>query len=369
MINLTIATLRKEKKVTQAELASFLGVTFQTISKWENGITMPDVSVLPLIAKYFNVSTDEILGLKPLKNQYISSAHRQGTYWDKKLEYLRSSRSDLWNDDYLEFLVSKVWKINKPVDIADFGCGYGYLGMKLLPLLPEGSSYTGIDFSKTLLEEASLIFKDQKYNTKFINHDLNESLLDTKYDIVLCQAFLRHLSNPKEMLDNMIKVCKTDGLVVCIEVNRVIENAGLYIHNHSYAPSVKSSILKKHWDSELSSEGRDYSIGQKLPCYMRELGLKNVAIRLNDSVTFIDPDNSKSDYDVQLQSLKETQLWDHAYTKERKELVSKLFMSRGMTKTEIDSYINIEESSQNFVNGNPASIVKTLGLLISYGRK
>jgi 16S rRNA G1207 methylase RsmC len=31
------------------------------------------------------------------------------------------------------------------VKIIDFGCGYGYLGMKLLPLLPKGSTYTGVD--------------------------------------------------------------------------------------------------------------------------------------------------------------------------------------------------------------------------------
>ncbi|WP_408070210.1 hypothetical protein [Butyrivibrio sp. JL13D10] len=33
----------------------------------------------------------------------------------------------MWNNDYFEFLVKCVWKIDKPVRIIDFGCGYGFL--------------------------------------------------------------------------------------------------------------------------------------------------------------------------------------------------------------------------------------------------
>lgn len=55
--------LRTEKALTQEKLANFLGVTYQTISKWENNDTYPDITTLPVIAKFFNVSVDELLGL------------------------------------------------------------------------------------------------------------------------------------------------------------------------------------------------------------------------------------------------------------------------------------------------------------------
>ena len=43
MCSLNLYELRKEKGITQSDLAEILGVSFQTISKWENGVTIPDV--------------------------------------------------------------------------------------------------------------------------------------------------------------------------------------------------------------------------------------------------------------------------------------------------------------------------------------
>jgi SAM-dependent methyltransferase len=71
--------------------------------------------------------------------------------WDDRLEYLRHTRSLYYNDDYLEFLVRTFWKINTPVNLIDFGCGFGYMGLKLLPMLPAGSTYTGVDKGQELI--------------------------------------------------------------------------------------------------------------------------------------------------------------------------------------------------------------------------
>jgi transcriptional regulator with XRE-family HTH domain len=56
-----IARLRKEKKLTQSELADLLQVTDKAISRWETGEGMPEVSLLPRLASILNVSIDEIL--------------------------------------------------------------------------------------------------------------------------------------------------------------------------------------------------------------------------------------------------------------------------------------------------------------------
>lgn len=57
-----IASLRKEKGFTQMELADRMGVSFQAISNWERGETMPDISKLPALSELFGVSIDTLLG-------------------------------------------------------------------------------------------------------------------------------------------------------------------------------------------------------------------------------------------------------------------------------------------------------------------
>ncbi len=57
-IGKVVRHLRKEKGITQEELACTLGVTAQAVSRWENGIGIPDISLLVPIANYFNVSMD-----------------------------------------------------------------------------------------------------------------------------------------------------------------------------------------------------------------------------------------------------------------------------------------------------------------------
>ncbi len=59
----TIRTLRRERDITQESLASMLGVTSQSISQWENGRTMPDISLIAPLAHIFEVSADVILGI------------------------------------------------------------------------------------------------------------------------------------------------------------------------------------------------------------------------------------------------------------------------------------------------------------------
>lgn len=55
--------LRKSAQVTQEQLAGALGVSYQAVSKWENGLGLPDILLLPGISNFFGVSTDWLLGV------------------------------------------------------------------------------------------------------------------------------------------------------------------------------------------------------------------------------------------------------------------------------------------------------------------
>lgn len=55
-----IRELRKQRGITQEQLAESIGISFQAVSKWENNIALPDIALAPVLASYFGVSMDEL---------------------------------------------------------------------------------------------------------------------------------------------------------------------------------------------------------------------------------------------------------------------------------------------------------------------
>ena len=59
----TIKKLRKERDITQEEFAEVLGVSCQSVSRWENNSCYPDIELIPTIAAFFDISTDKLMGI------------------------------------------------------------------------------------------------------------------------------------------------------------------------------------------------------------------------------------------------------------------------------------------------------------------
>lgn len=72
--------LRRKKGVTQETIADFLGITKASVSKWETGLSLPDIAQLPKIASYYDISIDELMGyqaqisMEAIKTQYEAFA-------------------------------------------------------------------------------------------------------------------------------------------------------------------------------------------------------------------------------------------------------------------------------------------------------
>lgn len=84
-ISRCIIQKRKEKGITQEQLAEYIGVSKASVSKWESGMSYPDILLLPELATYFNVSVDELLGYSPqltkedIKKLYNKLSHEFAT--------------------------------------------------------------------------------------------------------------------------------------------------------------------------------------------------------------------------------------------------------------------------------------------------
>ena len=72
-----ISARRKELKMTQEDLAAKLGVSAQAVSKWENDISCPEISLLPMLVKVLSITTDELLTGKTNRVQVVPEEKRK----------------------------------------------------------------------------------------------------------------------------------------------------------------------------------------------------------------------------------------------------------------------------------------------------
>ncbi|MGG0220092.1 class I SAM-dependent methyltransferase [Bacillus mycoides] len=252
--------------------------------------------------------------------------------WNSKLEYLRNTRDLYYNDDYLSFLVNSVWKITKPVHIVDYGCGYGYLGLILLPLLPNGSKYTGIDSGEALIAEARELFFSLPYESEFIEGDATEIELENKYDIAVSHAFLLHMNSPKTMLQKMINSIKEGGKIICFEPNWISNMSSYTLDRLIQSEIIQLGILQKLFEEDTHRSGKDGDIGMKIPMYLSELGVKNIECRVSDKVNFLDSNLNQNDKKGLYNSLKEEGIAGNPGDKQ--QFIERL-MSRGLTFAEV----------------------------------
>ena len=105
---------RRNTNLTQEQLAEKLGVSFQSISRWENGTTYPDMELLPSIAKFFDISVDRLIGCSEDEQEQMAKqafdALAVATYeepYDKEkiIDIIRDIRRNYLNSD----LIWKFW--------------------------------------------------------------------------------------------------------------------------------------------------------------------------------------------------------------------------------------------------------------------
>ena len=111
-----IKALRRKMNLTQEELAERLNVSYQTISKWETGASLPDITLFPLLANFFSVTTDELLGVDLAKKQakvdeIIEEFHRLSNLGKEKekFDFICGAYKDYPNED--KILQNYIWML------------------------------------------------------------------------------------------------------------------------------------------------------------------------------------------------------------------------------------------------------------------
>ena len=135
------ARLRKNRGLTQEELGTKLGLSGQAVSKWENDLSMPDISLLVQLSEILGVSLDELLGKEQPLTRVVPEEERK----DINQMVLRI-RVDSADGDKIT--------VNLPMSIVKVGMA---IGMKM-PQVSGNAALEGIDFEEVMkLVDAGLV--------------------------------------------------------------------------------------------------------------------------------------------------------------------------------------------------------------------
>lgn len=195
-----IYTLRKNRGLTQEKLAELVNVSFQAVSKWENGNSVPDVSVLPLLANALHCSIDFLLGYvskQRLITDYEERYKTDGYYWGTR-------------PSYMCYEVLKLRPPVKPLRLPDIACGEG---KDAVFFARNGYSVTAFDAAQTGLEKAERLAAQAGVGVNFFQADMPDFRPDCEFDILFCSGAL-HYVPPKlrrEWFESYQKHTAADG--------------------------------------------------------------------------------------------------------------------------------------------------------------
>lgn len=107
-----ISKRRKELGLTQSQLAKSLHISFQAVSKWENGTAYPDIEMLPKLAATLNTTIDALFGYSSVVAGYDKRYNTEEYYWGLM-------------PNHVCYDIMKILPPVKPYRVLDIGCGEG----------------------------------------------------------------------------------------------------------------------------------------------------------------------------------------------------------------------------------------------------
>lgn len=212
--------LRKEKRLTQQQVAEFLCVKYQTVSKWENDVSMPDTMMLPALAEFYGVTIDEFFGrgntccrrdISENDAAFLLNTYAQMYSWE----------AGAWNlsaaNKYLEYRITEFFERNFPVqecaDICNIGIGAGdwdeYLSFRV-----QNGSLTSIDRDEVCCKQlrCRFVFEDHTCQNQIICADALELDLAEQFDIVtMVGSTLRESGQELELFRKAASFLKPGG--------------------------------------------------------------------------------------------------------------------------------------------------------------
>ena len=169
-----IARYRKEIGLTQSELASELGLSFQAVSKWETGQSVPDTALLPKLAQVLNIGIDRLFGYSAYRENatYYENTYRNtdGYYWGVTPSPMCLKVFQLLPPDP-----------TKQLKLIDIGCGEGKDAVFFARC---GYDVSAFDISLAGIEKTKRLADSARVHVNAFKADICDYRLDGSYDII-----------------------------------------------------------------------------------------------------------------------------------------------------------------------------------------
>jgi len=175
-----ISRYRKSLGMTQEALADRLGITFQAVSKWETGQTVPDTLLLTSLAKALAVSVDKLMG-------YSAFMEDMSYYEDdyQKDEYFWGVRPSAMCLKVVELLPPE-----RPLRLLDIGCGEGKDAVFFARC---GYDVSAFDISVAGLEKTKRLADKARVDVRTFRANLWDYRMDEQYDILYSSGALHYI--------------------------------------------------------------------------------------------------------------------------------------------------------------------------------
>jgi len=177
-----LSRIRKQQRLTQQALAEKLNLTFQAISKWETGQSLPDLEQLTRLAGLLGVSTDTLLGHTPRipSGQYEPRYSQDAYYWG----LVPSSMC---------YEVMKLLPPTRPLRVLDIGCGEG---KDAVFFARNGYEVTAFDISAAGIDKARRLADACGVHVNLFQADIIDFRPDGEYDVVFSSGALHYIPHP-----------------------------------------------------------------------------------------------------------------------------------------------------------------------------
>lgn len=251
---------RKLLGITQEVLADKLGITPQSVSRWENGQSRPDVDMLPKLAAIFDISIDSLFGYHA---ENLKIAQYENNF--EQSNYHFGNEINKMTREVLGFMPP-----NKPRTLLEIGCGDGQMAVFFAK---NGYIVSAFDISNECLQRGRQLANKAGVNVNFFHADILNYKIGANFDVIYSNMTMHYIPiTDRRRIFNILQENTAIGglnvINVFVEKSFVSDSFNLKKKGHFYQAAELFSYYGQNWKFEMMEEIYPTEINSSVPCCM-----------------------------------------------------------------------------------------------------